>query len=217
MTLIAIDMPLHGERMPAGLPSAIPQRMVTSWTWPKRRFGTSSSRSIIYAAMGHRTARSVSGRFRSAPASHYLPSQPAFHCKRAFPSAARRTLPRRVRSGCNATGLPPDEIELEVRSTAARLAALDPIRNAPAFKQCALMMIHGVHDQSVPLDSHRILHDALAPYFIDHPEDLLFLTHAGKHGIRRPIEEMGWTWLIERLRSSPGPGLHPLQSNLPSG
>lgn len=96
-------------------------------------------------------------------------------------------------------GLEVDAIEGMMLQMAALPSRLDPMRNVPRFAHLPLFMIHGQHDQSLPLDSHRRLFEAVAPYHIDHPEDCLFLTHAGTHGIRPALEEMGWSWLIDRV------------------
>jgi dienelactone hydrolase len=100
-------------------------------------------------------------------------------------------------------GLPPDEIEHAVSDLRFLPAQLDPLRNVANVARCSLMMIHGQHDQSVPLDRHRVLFEAVSPYFIDHPDDCLFLTHPGKHGIRPEVEQVGWTWLINQLTREP--------------
>jgi predicted esterase len=84
-----------------------------------------------------------------------------------------------------------------------RLVALQPLGKSDAFASCSIFMVHGAHDQLVPLEHQRALFDALIPYYIDRPQDCIFLAHAGKHGIRRPIEEIGWTWLLDQLKGHP--------------
>jgi predicted esterase len=80
-----------------------------------------------------------------------------------------------------------------------RLVDLQPLGKATAFAGSAVFMVHGAHDHSIPLEHHRALFDALTPYFMDRPHACMFLAHAGKHGIRRSIEEMGWSWLLEQV------------------
>lgn len=76
---------------------------------------------------------------------------------------------------------------------------LDPLPRASAFQVDALLMIHGEHDDMVPLDGHRRLYDALTPQYADRPEDALFLTHARGHATPEQLELFAWDWLIDRV------------------
>jgi hypothetical protein len=97
-------------------------------------------------------------------------------------------------------GLSPAEVQRELIEHMERLLRIQPLGKTVGFARCSVLMIHGAADQLVPLEHHRALFDTLAPFYIDRPQDCLFLAHAGKHGIRPPIEQIGWTWLIDQLR-----------------
>lgn len=97
------------------------------------------------------------------------------------------------------SGMSPSEISAALETSAERLAAIDPLQHLDAFPPCALMIVHGTADRTVPLETHRSLFDALLPYYADRPEDCLFLIHPGGHGIRPDIHRVGLSWLIERL------------------
>jgi len=98
-------------------------------------------------------------------------------------------------------GLTTEEISGELHRAAERLGRLDPLHHPEMFPPCAVMMIHGVADESVPIGGHRALFDALVPYYLDRPQDCVFLAHPGRHGIRPGLHRLGWTWLLEHLAS----------------
>jgi pimeloyl-ACP methyl ester carboxylesterase len=97
-------------------------------------------------------------------------------------------------------GLSPSEVQQAMKDSIHRLVELQPLGKSDAFEHCSIFMVHGAHDQLVPLEHHHALFDALTPYYTDRPHDCMFLAHAGKHGIHRPIEEIGWTWLLDQVK-----------------
>ena len=65
----------------------------------------------------------------------------------------------------------------------------------------------GAADEIVPIETHRAVYDALLPHYQDHPEDLLFITHAGGHSEPEPVAGLGWDWLtaqVDRPTRNPG-------------
>lgn len=84
-------------------------------------------------------------------------------------------------------------------ATAGPLTSRRPLQHVGAFPPCSIMMVHGLADRSVPIEGHRAIFDALAPFYLDHPQDCVFLTHSGGHGIRPSVHRLGWEWLLERL------------------
>lgn len=96
-------------------------------------------------------------------------------------------------------GASADEIAEALRTSAQRLAQLDPLRHVESFPPRSLMMIHGTADRSVPIEGNRALFDALVPFNLDRSQDCVFMTHPGGHGIRRPLHELAWNWLLEHV------------------
>lgn len=101
-------------------------------------------------------------------------------------------------------GASAEEVTEALRTSAEQLARFDPLQHVEAFPPCSIMMIHGLSDRSVPIDRHRALLDALAPFYLDHPQDCVLLTHPGGHGIRPSLHRLGWEWLLERLGGRDG-------------
>jgi dienelactone hydrolase len=97
-------------------------------------------------------------------------------------------------------GLTPDGAAQELERVSGRLRRLDPLHNLDRIPPCALMLVHGLADESVPYQSGYTVWQALAPSYADRPQDCVFLSHPGRHGIRDDIRRIAWFWLLDRIR-----------------
>lgn len=78
--------------------------------------------------------------------------------------------------------------------------AIDPIVHAAAFPPRPVLLVHGTADDIVPIAGHRALYEVLLPHYSEHPQDLLFVEHAGDHGTPSSVVRMGCDWLVLRLQ-----------------
>lgn len=101
-------------------------------------------------------------------------------------------------------GLPADEIEREMEAVEERAREIDPLQHLEGFPPRPLMLIHGAQDPLVPPAGQQALFDALLPHYQDHPEDCLFVLHAGGHKTPRAIDDMGWMWLAGQVSRMSG-------------
>lgn len=98
-------------------------------------------------------------------------------------------------------GLTMEDAAEALRRASSRLRILDPLHAPERFPPCSLQMVHGVFDESVPYVAGHALWVALAPYYADRPQDCVFLSDAGRHGVRPIVRHVAWTWLLERVTS----------------
>jgi uncharacterized protein len=97
-------------------------------------------------------------------------------------------------SACPVTG------QLQGQETLVHQA--DPLYNVARFPPRPVLLIHGVRDSLSPISGDLALYHALVPYYQEHPEDCLFLVHAGEHATPEALEHLSWIWLIEQVASA---------------
>jgi dipeptidyl aminopeptidase/acylaminoacyl peptidase len=96
-------------------------------------------------------------------------------------------------------GLTSEETADALQRVSGRLHRVDPLHSPDRFPPCAVMLVHGLADESVPYHSGYTFWQALAPYYTDRPQDCVFLSHPGRHGIRDDVRRTTWLWLLERI------------------
>jgi len=94
---------------------------------------------------------------------------------------------------------PSTEIAAQLAELRADLVRTNPLYHVDAFPPRPIMMVHGLHDVLADFSGHFALYQALIPYYRDQPDDCIFIAHAGGHGPPRSVQELGLTWLVRHL------------------
>jgi len=61
----------------------------------------------------------------------------------------------------------------------AGVRSLDPIARAAEFWPTAVLLLHGVNDETVPVAGARLLHGSLEPFYFDDPARLSLIEFVG--------------------------------------
>lgn len=76
----------------------------------------------------------------------------------------------------------------------------DPVNNGDKIKEKAILILHGVQDTSVPIETQRFFYDKVSPLYIENPSNLRLIEVANiNHKITMGMIEDAVTWLKEHL------------------
>lgn len=97
--------------------------------------------------------------------------------------------------------VPREKIAAQLAELQQDLVATNPLYHVDRFPPRPVLMVHALHDMMADFSGHFALYQALIPYYRARPDDCLFLAHADGHGHPGMVEEMAVTWLIRQLSS----------------
>ncbi|WP_017414689.1 prolyl oligopeptidase family serine peptidase [Clostridium tunisiense] len=76
----------------------------------------------------------------------------------------------------------------------------DPANNGDRIKEKAILILHGVQDTSVPIETQRLFYDKVSPLYTKNPSNLRLIEVANiNHKITMGMIEDAVTWLKEHL------------------
>ena len=76
----------------------------------------------------------------------------------------------------------------------------DPINNVNKIKEKAILILHGVGDTSVPIETQRLFYNQVHPLYTKNPNNLQLLEESDiNHKITMGMMQDAVTWLKEHL------------------
>ncbi len=207
VTIVSIDMHLHGERTPPGFEWKVPVPLAD-----------------VFISI-ERTARDI------FTVVEYLQQDPAVDANHiglrgyshsahivtlAMGMGAPVTACLSVAGGGDLTagltvfmhrqGTSRADAAAQLRELETELVRANPLYHVDRFAPKPIMMVHGLHDTQADFAAQFALYQALIPYYQDHPGDCLFLAHADGHAPPPYIEEFALSWLVRQVGATLSPG-----------
>lgn len=200
VTVVSIDMYMHGERMPAGFEWKAPVPLADVFASIER-----TARDIFAVVDYLRQDPGVdadrlglrgfshSGHIVTVAMGMGVP------VKACLSIAGGGDLSAGLAVFLRRQGVADAEIAAQLNALQDDLVRANPLYHVARFASRPIMMVHGLHDEHGGFSAQFALYQALIPYYQDRPEDCLFLAHAGGHAPPPRVEDLALTWLVRQL------------------
>jgi dipeptidyl aminopeptidase/acylaminoacyl peptidase len=200
ISLVSIDMALHGDRMPPGFAwrapvaardvfTSIEQTAHDLFTVVDYLRGEPSidADRLVVRGMSH------SGYIVTMAMGMGLP------VKACLSIAGGGDIAAGLAFFLHRQSIPRSEIAAQLKELQPDLVRTNPLYHVDRFAPRPILMVHALHDIMADFSGHFALYQALIPYYRDQPDDCLFLAHADGHGHPGLVEELALTWIKRQL------------------
>jgi len=206
VNIVSIDMHLHGERIPPGFEWKAPVPLADVFTSIER-----TARDIFtvveYLQQDPAVDANCLGLRGYSHSAHIVTVAMGMGApvKACLSVAGGGDLTAGLTVFLHRQEVPRAEIAAQLRDLQPELVRTNPLYHADRFAPKPIMMVHGLHDVQADFAAQFALYQALIPYYQDHPDNCLFLAHAGGHAPPSDTEEFALSWLVRQLGETLSP------------